>query len=101
MLHLTTYLLRLGSLDGLIHSLDEKASNQRSIKDAFVTALDLDKQLKLMNKEVKLDIRRAKEIQDHPVLFSLLRIQRDISERIEVLSHKVFDLNNRSAEKAA
>lgn len=99
MLHFATYHLRMGSIDGLIRSFDERVASPTNLRAAFETGLDIRKRLQQINAELKKDIQRCKKdlYATEEELISLLKLQRQVSERIEMVSNKILDIDNRVA----
>ena len=99
MLHFATYHLRMGSIDGLIRSFDESLVSPDNLRAAFETGLDIRRNLQKINGELKKDIQKCKNdlYSTEEALISLLKLQREVSERIERVSNKILDIDNRVA----
>jgi len=99
MLHFATYHLRMGSIDGLIRSFDERVASPNNLREAFETGLDIRRSLQKINEELKKDIQKCKKdlYSSEEDLISLLKLQREVSVRIETVSNKILDIDNRVA----
>lgn len=99
MLNFATYHLRLGSIDGLVRSFDESIASPDNLRSAFETGLDIRRRLQEINGELKKDIQKSKGdiYSTEEELISLLKLQREVSDRIERVSNKIVDIDNRVA----